>query len=125
MNKRLMYIFTFIILTAAEVLIALYVHDSFVRPYIGDVLIMGVLYCLIRSFLPDGIRLLPLWLFLVGILAEVLQYFNLSYVLFHSDNVFIRILLGATFDLKDVACYAAGCLIIAILEKYTKGGCRR
>lgn len=125
MNKRLMYIFTFIILTAAEVLIALYVHDSFVRPYIGDVLIMGVLYCLIRSFLPDGIRLLPLWLFLVGILAEVLQYFNLSYVLSLQDNVFIRILLGSTFDLKDIACYGAGCLIISILEKCTKGGCRR
>lgn len=125
MNKRLMYIFTFIILTAAEVLIALYVHGSFVRPYIGDVLVMGVLYCLIRSFLPDGIRLLPLWLFLVGILAEVLQYFNLSYVLSLQDNVFIRILLGSTFDLKDVACYGAGCLIISILEKCTKGGCRR
>jgi len=125
MNKRLMYIFTFIILTAAEVLIALYVHGSFVRPYIGDVLIMGVLYCLIRSFLPDGIRLLPLWLFLVGILAEVLQYFNLSYVLSLQDNVFIRILLGSTFDLKDIACYGAGCLIISILEKCTKGGCRR
>lgn len=125
MNKRLMYIFTFIILTAAEVLIALYVHDSFVRPYIGDVLVMGVLYCLIRSFLPDGIRLLPLWLFLVGILAEVLQYFNLSYVLSLQDNVFIRILLGSTFDLKDVACYGAGCLIISILEKCTKGGCRK
>lgn len=125
MNKRLMYIFTFIILTAAEVLIALYVHGSFVRPYIGDVLVMGVLYCLIRSFLPDGIRLLPLWLFLVGILAEVLQYFNLSYVLSLQDNVFIRILLGSTFDLKDIACYGAGCLIISILEKCTKGGCRR
>lgn len=125
MEKRLVYILTFIILTAAEVLIALYVHDSFVRPYIGDVLVMGVLYCLIRSFLPNGAALLPLWLFLMGVLAELLQYFNLIYVLGLQDIAFMRILLGSTFDIKDIACYGTGCLLIILGEKAMKGRCRR
>jgi Zn-dependent protease len=125
MKKRLLYIIAFIILTAVEVLIAMYVHDSFIRPYIGDVLVMGVLYCFIRSFMPEGVSLLPLWLFLVGVAAELLQYFNLVSRLGLDGNDLMRVILGSTFDFKDIACYGAGCLLIAIFEKCIKGGNRR
>jgi hypothetical protein len=121
----LLYIIAFIVLTAVEVLIAMYVHDSFIRPYIGDVLVMGVLYCFIRSFIPEGVSLLPLWLFLVGVAAELLQYFNLVSRLGLDGNDLMRVVLGSTFDFKDIACYGAGCLLIAILEKCIKGGNRR
>ena len=43
-TKRLYYLIVFITLMVIEVLIAVYVHDSFIRPYIGDILVMGVLY---------------------------------------------------------------------------------
>ena len=50
MNKRTAYgIATFILLTI-EVLIALFVHDAFVRPYIGDVLVVVVIYTFVRIF---------------------------------------------------------------------------
>ena len=47
MKKRILYILTTIILLAVEVLIALYGHDDFVRPYIGDILVViaMVSYC--------------------------------------------------------------------------------
>ncbi len=123
MKKRLSYITAFIIFTGVEVLIALYVNDSFVRPYIGDVLVMAVLYYLIRSFLPEGLPYLTLWLFLIGILAELMQFFNIIRILGLQGNAFMRILLGSTFDIKDIACYGAGCLLISLFEK-SKGGCR-
>ena len=37
--KRIGYAIATVILLLTEVLIALYVHDAFVRPYIGDVLV--------------------------------------------------------------------------------------
>ncbi len=40
---RLKYLAVFIILLAAEIVIALYVHDSFVRPYMGDMLVVAVI----------------------------------------------------------------------------------
>ena len=42
-----------VILLLTEVLIALYVHDAFVRPYIGDVLVVIVIYTFIRIFVPE------------------------------------------------------------------------
>jgi hypothetical protein len=40
-----------ILIFIIEVLIALFVSDSFVRPYLGDVLVVILIYCFIKSFL--------------------------------------------------------------------------
>ena len=40
MKKRIFYIISFLVIFCIEVLIALYVCDNFVRPYIGDVLVV-------------------------------------------------------------------------------------
>ena len=40
--KRIGYAIATVILLLIEVLIAIYVHDAFVRPYIGDVLVTAV-----------------------------------------------------------------------------------
>jgi hypothetical protein len=32
------------------------------------------------------------------------------------DNTFLRILIGSTFDIKDIVCYGAGCIVVAIYE---------
>ncbi len=37
-QKRLAYLLAFVLLLVVEVCIALFVHDAFVRPYVGDVL---------------------------------------------------------------------------------------
>ena len=41
--KRLIYAALFVLLTAAEVLIGVFVHDSLVRPYVGDVIVVVVI----------------------------------------------------------------------------------
>ena len=41
--KRIGYAIATVILLLIEVLIAIYVHDAFVRPYIGDVLVVVVI----------------------------------------------------------------------------------
>lgn len=57
MNKRIVNSTAFIVLLAVEIFIALFVHDSVVRPYIGDVLVVIVLYFFVRIFLPEGRRM--------------------------------------------------------------------
>ena len=51
--RRGRYWLAFGLLLLVEVLIAQYVHDRFVRPYLGDVLVILQLYCLGRGI---GIR---------------------------------------------------------------------
>lgn len=113
---RIKYSVTFFMLLMTEVLIALYVHDNFIRPYIGDVLVVIVVYCFIRIWIPDKCRLLPLYVFLFAAGVEVLQYFDLVRVLGLEENVFLRVLIGSVFDWKDILCYAVGCVMLVGYE---------
>ncbi|MBS6643963.1 MAG: VanZ family protein [Clostridiaceae bacterium] len=117
-SARLYYMIGFVILTAVEVYIAVCVHDQFIRPYIGDVLVVAVLYFFIRMIIPDGIRHLPLYLFLFAAAVEVGQYFDLVSMMGLGDSRIARIILGSTFDWKDIACYGTGCIILFGWERW-------
>lgn len=115
-TKRVIYAILTISLIIVEVLIALYVHDSFVRPYLGDVIVVIVIYCFIRIFVPEKCHLLPLFVFIFAACVEILQMFNLVDILGLGKINFFRVLLGSVFDVKDVICYAAGCLLLGLYE---------
>ena len=116
MNKRLIYGILTAILITAEVLIALFIHDSFVRPYVGDMLVVVVVYCLVRIFIPEGVRLLLLYVFIFAAVVEVLQYFHIVDVIGLGDSAFFRTLIGGTFDIKDIVCYGLGCIMLGLCE---------
>ncbi len=113
---RILYILFSIALIIIEVLIALYIHDDFIRPYVGDVLVVIVIYMFIRIWFPKKVRLLPLYVFLFASGMELLQYFEIVTLLGLENNVFMRVLIGTVFDVKDIVCYAVGCVILAGYE---------
>ena len=117
MNKRLKYTLITIILLTLEVIIALFIHDTIIRPYMGDVLVVVVLYTFIRIFLPEKYRLLPLYIFIFATFVEVLQYFHIVDLLGLSENRFFYILIGGTFDWKDIICYGTGCVLLFVFWK--------
>lgn len=104
------------ILLVIEVLIALYIHDVFIRPYIGDVIVVIVIYTFVRIFIPNGIRLLPLYVFLFAVIVEILQWFHIVDILGLADNRFFSTLIGGVFDVKDIICYGVGSVILGIYE---------
>ena len=118
-SKRIIFIIAFILLLLIEVLIAIYVHDSFVRPYLGDVLVVWVVYSLVRIVEPERGRLLPLWVFLFAAVIEGLQALNIVKHLGLGNIAFFRILIGSVFDIKDIMCYAIGCVLLGIYELLT------
>ena len=120
-QRRIKYAIVFVVLLVVEVFIALFVHDRFVRPYIGDVLVVIVLYAAIRIVILDKIKWLPLYVFIFAAMVEGLQYFNIVQMLGLEDNAFFRILIGSVFDVKDVICYGVGCVLLGIYEWKVKG----
>ena len=116
MKKRLCYIIATIILIVVEVLIALFVHDKFIRPYVGDVLVVVVIYTFIRCFIPEKIKLLPLYVFIFAAGVELLQYIQIVKILGLQDNPFFATLIGTTFDVKDIVCYGVGCMLCGLWE---------
>ena len=86
------------------------------RRGIGDVYKRQV-YCLVRTVWPEGIRLLPLYVFLFAAGVEGSQYFHLAAVLGADRMPFLGVLLGGTFDWADLVCYGVGCLLLWMWQK--------
>lgn len=116
-NKRLIYATIFCVLMILEIGIALFVHDAFVRPYVGDMLVTLLLCCMARVVFLEKMRLLPLFVFLFAACVEVGQYFDLVALLGLEDSRFISIALGRTFSIMDIACYAVGCVAAFGLDR--------
>ncbi|MBP3206302.1 MAG: DUF2809 domain-containing protein [Lachnospiraceae bacterium] len=116
MRKRILYLITTIYLLTIEVLIALYVNDHFIRPYVGDMLVVIVIYAFVRIFVPEGWPLLPLAIFIFAVFVEILQWFHIVDVLGLSDSRFFSVLIGGVFDWKDILCYGLGCALVGLYE---------
>ena len=116
-NKRVIYLAIFCGLLAVEVCIALFVHDAFVRPYVGDMLVTLLLCCMCRVAFPDEIRLLPVFVFLFAACVEIGQYFDVVALLGLADNRILSIALGRTFSWMDLVCYAVGCMVAFTLDE--------
>ena len=115
-KQRIQYLIALTLFLCIEVLIAIYVHDAFIRPYVGDALVVIVLYCIVRVIIPSKHKLIPLWMFLFAAFVECLQYLKLVEILGVEDNTFLRILIGTTFDWKDIVCYGIGCILLSTYE---------
>jgi hypothetical protein len=114
--KRLLYAMAFFAVLGIEIFIGLRVRDNFVRPYVGDVLVVILIYFFVRIFLPNGLRLLPLYIFLFASAVEALQYINVVRILGIQDNVFLATVIGASFSWPDILCYAVGCGAAAVID---------
>ena len=113
MKKRLWYFLAFTAVLAVEICIALFIHDRFIRPYVGDVLVTVLLCCLSRVVFP---KLHPaLSVFGISLAAELWQWLGLTQKLGLSGTV-LGIILGATADWRDILCYGLGCLVFAGTE---------
>ena len=117
MKRRVFYCISTLILLCIEVVIALFVHDKFIRPYIGDVLVVILIYTSVRMIVPERIKILPLLVFIFAVGVECLQYIHIVELLGVQDNRFLRVLIGGTFDIKDICCYFIGCLLLAVYER--------
>ena len=116
MKIRILYAVATLLLLLTEVFIALYVHDDFIRPYVGDVLVVIVIYTFIRMIIPEKCRLLPLYIFIFAAGVELLQLAKIVEILGVEDNTFLKTLIGSVFDVKDIVCYAVGCVILGVYE---------
>ena len=116
MRKRLPYLTATLVLLAVEVFIGLFVHDGFIRPFIGDVLVVILIYTFIRIFIPEKVRLLPLYIFIFAVAVEVLQYLKIVEVLGLQDNAFMSTIIGTSFDIRDILCYFVGCVFCGVWE---------
>ncbi|MCQ2486076.1 MAG: DUF2809 domain-containing protein [Clostridia bacterium] len=115
-TKRILFAVSFLFLLGTEVLIALYAHDDFIRPFVGDMIVTVVVFCFVRIFIPDGVKLMSLYVMLFAVAVEIGQYFNYVELLGFQDNPIISTAMGTSFAWEDIACYAVGCIACAVFD---------
>lgn len=114
-NKNYFILTQLIFLT--EVLIALYINDTFIRPYIGDFLVVILIYCFIKSFFKFPVNTVAIFVLIFSFTVEFLQYVNIVEKLGLSNNKVPRIVIGTSFSWADLVCYTVGIGIVILVEK--------
>lgn len=107
----------FLLIFVIEVIIALFVRDSIIRPYGGDVLVVILMYYFFKSFVKMNPLPLALGVLLFAYAVEIGQYFNLVEVLNMQENAIMRIVIGSSFSWGDIACYTLGAIICLIIDR--------
>jgi hypothetical protein len=107
-----------ILIFIIEVLIALFVKDNFVRPYVGDVLVVILMYCFAKSFLRVPVRLLAMSVLAFSFIIEALQYVKIVEGLGWEKSQFARTVIGTSFAWADIIAYMVGIAIVLGVENY-------
>ena len=77
MKFRQGYFYLILLFFVIEVCIAIFINDSFVRPIIGDVLVIPLIYCFIQTFWNIQVNIAIASVFGFACAIELTQYFSL------------------------------------------------
>jgi hypothetical protein len=109
------YALAALVLFAVEACIAIFA-SGFVRGYIGDVLAVALVYAALRAVTPLAMIPALAVTLTIALAIEIAQALNLFGAAGLHDNQLARIVLGGAFDWFDLAAYAVGAVLIAIVE---------
>ncbi len=110
------YFFLALLLFIAEVLIGAFLHDSIIRPYGGDFLVVILIYCFAKSFLNTSVLPTALCVLIFSYMVEISQYFHLIRLLGLEHSKTARLLLGTSFSFTDLLAYTLGILLVLMIE---------
>jgi hypothetical protein len=99
------YFLLTLLLLLVEILIAAFAHDRFIRPYVGDFLVVIFLYCLLRSFFKTPYIPVALAVLLFSYVVEVSQYFHFINHLGLQHSRLAHLILGSGFEWFDFIAY--------------------
>ncbi len=99
-----------------EVLIGVYAHDRWIRPYGGDVLIGILIYCFIKSFFKLSVWPTTIAVLLFCYVVETLQYFHFVGMIGLAHSRVACIVLGTSFSWVDMLSYTIGMGLVVLME---------
>lgn len=107
-----------VIIFLVEVFIALFVHDEIIRPHIGDLLVVILIYCFLRSFINIPVWKMAVFVLIFAYIVEMLQYFKIIERLGLGQYQLAGIIIGTSFSWIDILAYTLGIGIVLITENF-------
>ncbi|MDC8106079.1 DUF2809 domain-containing protein [Chryseobacterium sp. PTM-20240506] len=112
------YLILTILLFLTEVIIATALKNVFfVRAYLGDVIVVILLYTFVKSFITIDNTKLITGIFIFSCIIEFAQYFNVAEKAGFQKGSLMYIVIGNSFSWVDITCYAMGCLFLYLIIK--------
>ena len=106
-----------LLLFVIEVLMALFLHDDFIRPYFGDVLVVILIYCTIKSFIKASVLSVAIFTLLFSFTIETMQYFKIVKLLGMQHSKLANTVIGNSFSWIDILAYTLGIIIVFFIEQ--------
>lgn len=106
-----------VLLLGIEILIGQFAN-GWVRAYLGDVLVVPLVYAVIRVITPCRPRfgsVLPTAVLLFAFAVEFWQLIGIADILGITDPL-LRTVIGTSFSAVDLLCYAAGAVPLYVTE---------
>ena len=115
--RRLIYGLISILLLGIEILIGLF-GQGWVRIYLGDVLVVILLYTIVRTIIPNKKMpwfIIPSAILVFAFIVEFLQLWGFC-DRFGITNELLRIIIGTGFSTVDLLCYLIGSIPCCVAE---------
>lgn len=109
----------FCLIFLIEIYIGIFVKDKIIRPYIGDILVIPLIYSFLNIFFKNNYKKYITAIVIFAIFIEILQFYNLVKMLGINNKV-LKIVIGSTFDFKDIICYVLGGIISYVIINLSK-----
>lgn len=110
------YLTIAIVIFLIEVAIASFVHDSFLRPFGGDFLVVILIYTLVRGVTPFSVVPTIVGTLLFSFFIEALQFINFVEIIGLEKVKIARVILGTSFSWLDILAYSLGALFVFVVE---------
>lgn len=105
------------ILFIIEICIAVFIRDSFIRPYVGDYLVVILIYCSVRTVLKAPVIKVAIAVLLFSYTIETLQYFQIVNRLGLQNNIIAKTAIGYGFEWLDILAYTLGVFTVLLFER--------
>ena len=116
MPKRAIYLLIFLFLLGVEIAIATYLKTGFIRAYLGDLLVVILLYCLLMSILKPSVKTGLILTLAIAFAIELLQLIDLTRFFPQEYKPLATLVLGSHFSWLDLLMYVLGIVVAGITE---------
>lgn len=116
MPKRGIYFLLFLLLLGIEIAIAKFLKTGFIRAYLGDFLVVILLYCLLMSTLKPSVKTGLVLTLAIAFAIELLQLVDLTRFFPQEYKKLATLILGSQFSWLDLLMYVLGIICAGITE---------
>jgi len=115
--KNWNYLLLALIVFGIEIIIVLFFQGTFVRHVLGDFFVVILIYAFVRAITEIEWKKVAIGVLIFAYLVEISQWVNILEILELKRSLSTNLILGSSFDWRDMLAYSCGIGLIVLVEK--------